>query len=211
MPKHKHLRIGFVLDDTLDTPDGVQQYVITVGSWLSRQGHEVHYLVGESKRSDVKNVHSMARNVRVRFNKNRLGIPLPTNKKLIAEKLKQLKLDIIHVQMPYSPLFAGRVIKATEPKTKIIGTFHIVPASWLHSAGARGLELLNRHTIKQFDKIISTSPAASDFARTVFGIDSIIMPNPINLKLFNQKPIYKKPLKIVFLGRLVPCSIAKTI
>jgi phosphatidylinositol alpha-mannosyltransferase len=202
MPKKK-LKVGFVLDDTLDTTDGVQQYVITVGSWLNRHGCDVHYLVGESKRQDIKNVHSMAKNIKVRFNKNRLSVPLPTNKKEIADKLKKLNLDVIHVQMPYSPLFAGRVINAAQPKTKIIGTFHIVPANWLHSAGSRSLEILNRHTIRQFDEIISVSQAAANFARTVFGIETIIIPNAVNLKIMKHKPVFNKELTIVFLGRLV--------
>ena len=77
MPKQpRKLRIGLVLDDTLDTTDGVQQYVLTLGKWLSQHGHEVHYLVGESRRDDIANIHSMARNIKVRFNRNRLSIPL---------------------------------------------------------------------------------------------------------------------------------------
>lgn len=199
----KRLKIGFVLDDTLDTPDGVQQYVLTVGKWLSGQGHEVHYLVGGSTRSDIDNVHSMARNVRVRFNQNRLSIPLPTRKSIITKKLSQLDLDVLHVQMPYSPLFAGRVVGAAPQKTKIIGTFHIVPASWLHSAGARSLELMNRRTLRKFHRIISVSPAAASFAKTVFGIDSIIIPNAVEINKMRHKPISNKYLHIVFLGRLV--------
>lgn len=197
------LKIGFVLDDTLDTPDGVQQYVLTVGSWLSQQGYEVHYLVGESTRHDIDNVHSMARNVRVRFNQNRLSIPLPTKKTLIAQKLKQLDLDVLHVQMPYSPLFAGRVVSAAPPKTKVVGTFHIVPASWLHSAGARSLEMLNRRTLKRFDQVICVSPAAASFAKTIFGIDSVIIPNAVSVEAMQHKPIVYKTPHIVFLGRLV--------
>jgi phosphatidylinositol alpha-mannosyltransferase len=199
----KKLKIGFVLDDTLDTPDGVQQHVLIIGGWLSKHGYEVHYLVGETKRQDVKNIHPMARNIKVRFNKNRLSIPLPTKKQLIHAKLKELNLDIIHVQMPYSPMFAGRVINAAPAKTKIIGTFHIVPANWLHTAGARSLRFLNRRTIGQFDRIISVSPAAADFARTVFGVDSVVIPNPINIRMFKHKPIYNKVHTIIFLGRLV--------
>jgi phosphatidylinositol alpha-mannosyltransferase len=64
----KKLKIGFLLDDTLDTPDGVQQYVLTVGKWMSNQGHEVHYLVGQTHRRDIDNVHSMAKNIKVSFN-----------------------------------------------------------------------------------------------------------------------------------------------
>lgn len=200
---NRKLKIGFVLDDTLDTPDGVQQHVLTVGKWISKQGHEVHYLVGDSKRKDIKNVHALAKNVRVRFNKNRLSIPLPTNKKMISEKLKQLDLDVIHVQMPYSPMFAGRVINAAPKKTKVIGTFHIVPANWMHSLGAKSLVVLNRKTLKKFNKIIAVSIAAQIFAKKTYNIDSIIIPNPIDLKLFSHRPVYNKTPKIVFLGRLV--------
>lgn len=199
----KSLKIGFVLDDTLDTPDGVQQYVLTLGAWLTAQGHEVHYLVGESSRSDIENIHSMARNVKVRFNKNRLSIPLPTKKELIAKKLSQLNLDVLHIQMPYSPMFAGRIIASAPTRTKIVGTFHIVPASWLHSAGARSLEVMNRRTIKRFSTIICVSPAASQFARTVFGIQSVIIPNAVSIDSMRHKPIVNTVPKIVFLGRLV--------
>ena len=199
----KPLKIGFVLDDTLDTPDGVQQYVLTLGTWLSSQGHEIHYLVGESTRSDITNIHSMARNVKVRFNKNRLSIPLPTSKRLIEQKLQELQLDVLHVQMPYSPMFAGRVISAAPPKTKIVGTFHIVMVSWLHSRGAHSLELMNRRSIKRFHTIVSVSPAAALFAKTVFGIDSEIVPNAVSIKAMKHEPIINKIPHIVFLGRLV--------
>ena len=122
---------------------------------------------------------------------------------MIAGLLKQLKFDVLHVQMPYSPLFAGRIINSAPPKTKIIGTFHILPLSWLHSTGARSLELLNRHTLSQFDQVISVSQPAADFARSVFGIESVIIPNATNIKQMHHKPIYSKTLKVIFLGRLV--------
>jgi phosphatidylinositol alpha-mannosyltransferase len=202
MPKLK-LKIGLVLDDTLDTPDGVQQYVLTVGKWLARQGHEVHYLVGSSKRDDIDNVHSLARNVKVRFNQNRLSIPLPTRKKILKQKLKELNLDVLHVQMPFSPLFAGRLIAAAPKHVNIVGTFHIVPASWLQSAGAKSLELLTRKQLKRFNSIISVSEAAQSFAKTIFGIDSDVVPNVVSLEGIQYKPTFHKTPTIMFLGRLV--------
>lgn len=197
------LKIGFVLDDTLDTPDGVQQYVMTMGKWMSAQGHEVHYLVGESKRNDIENVHSLARNVKVRFNQNRLSIPLPANKKKIVDLLEKLDLDVLHIQMPYSPLMAGFVMHAAPAKTKIVGTFHIVPASWLQSAGARSLQLLSRRTLKLFDEVIAVSSAAQTFAKTVFGLESTVLPNVVDTKLFVHSPLQRSVPTIVFLGRLV--------
>lgn len=197
------LKIGFVLDDTLDTPDGVQQYVLTVGKWLQGQGHEVHYLVGQTVRKDIDNVHSMAKNLKVRFNQNVLSIPLPSNKKDIRQKLIDLNLDVLHVQMPYSPLFAGRVIKSVSPSVRVIGTFHIVPASWLEKTGARTLQLITKQTLRRFDDIVSVSPAAQQFANTIFGIQSTVIPNAVDIRAFKHTPIQQKPLHIVFLGRLV--------
>ncbi len=43
------MKIGFVLDDGLDKPDGVQQYILALGNELASKGHEVRYLVGETK------------------------------------------------------------------------------------------------------------------------------------------------------------------
>ena len=53
----KALKIGLVFDDSLDKPDGVQQYILSIGKWLTSQGHEVHYLVGQTKRTDIERVH----------------------------------------------------------------------------------------------------------------------------------------------------------
>jgi hypothetical protein len=78
------MKIGFVLDDTLDSTDGVQQYVLTLGKWFTDQGNDVHYLVGATKRRDIPGVHSLSRNMSVRFNGNRMSMPLPAKKSEIT-------------------------------------------------------------------------------------------------------------------------------
>ena len=200
---NKKLKIGLLLDDTLDTPDGVQQYVLCLGGWLTNQGHEVHYLVGASKRDDIKHLHSIANNIRVRFNKNRLSIPLPTSRSAIRNLLDELQLDVLHVQMPYSPLFAGRVIEAAPASVTIVGTFHIVPDSWIQKAGSYALAYFNRKTIKKFHHIISNSTAAQKTALDVFRMQSTIIPCTVSLKAMQHEPVYRKKLHVVFLGRLV--------
>src|SRR5688572_10061763 len=122
----RSLRIGFVLDDRLDKPDGVQQYVKLLGGWLSAHGHDVHYLVGESPGLKDQNIHHLGRTVKVRFNKNRMEIPLPANRRNIKKLLAEKEFDVLHVQMPYSPMLAARVIKNAAPTTSVVGTFHIL-------------------------------------------------------------------------------------
>lgn len=208
MPLDKKLKIGLVLDTSLDQPDGVQQYVIGIGEWLRRQGHDVHYLVGQTKRTDLKNIHSLSRNVKVRFNGNRTTIPLPTNKQSLKAFLMVEKFDVLHVQMPHSPFMAQRLIAAADAKTAVIGTFHVAPYSRLVSAGNRALGVWLRPSIERFDTIISVSSAAADFAKTTFGVKSIVLPNVVDYGLFHKaKPLadYKdKTVTILFLGRLVP-------
>lgn len=201
------LRIGLLIDDSLDRPDGVQQYVLTLGNWLRDQGHDVHYLASNTARRDLKNLHDMASNVNIAFNGNRLATPLPAARRHIRAVLADQQFDILHVQMPYSPFFAGRVIRAVTPATAVVGTFHIVPRTVLVAAASRVLAFWCRPTLRRFDRIMSVSTAAQSFALRAFGVQSDIVPNPIALKVFRDATPYRTnaaTINILFLGRLVP-------
>jgi phosphatidylinositol alpha-mannosyltransferase len=58
-------------------------------------------------------------------------------------------------------------------------------------------------TLKLFDEVIAVSSAAQLFAKTVFGLDTTILPNVVDTKLFVHSPIQRSVPTIVFLGRLV--------
>jgi phosphatidylinositol alpha-mannosyltransferase len=204
MASAKPLKIGLVVDDTLDKPDGVQQYVLTVGAWLRAQGHDVHYLVGESARQDVANVHSLSRNVKVRFNRNHLSIPLPTSRRALRRFLAAEQFDVLHVQVPYSPWLAARVIAAADLRTAVIGTFHILPYSRTVAGGARLLAAWTRSSLRRFDTMLAVSPAAAEFARRSYGMESTVLPNVFDYARFQAaKPFPSDKPTILFLGRLV--------
>jgi phosphatidyl-myo-inositol alpha-mannosyltransferase len=206
MTAKNKLKIALVLDDSLDKTDGVQQYVLTVGKRLAELGHEVHYLVGATKRRDIPRVHSLSRNVGVRFNKNRMSMPLPANRRRIKQLLRREDFDIIHVQMPFSPFLAGRIIRAAGPRTSVVGTFHIAPHSRMVTLANRFLGLWTRRTLRRFNKIVSVSAVAQDFAKRTYGIESSVLPNTIDLAPFyksSQLKQYDGLPVVVFLGRLV--------
>lgn len=209
MPKNKPqiLKIAFVLDDGLDSPDGVQQYVLTLGRAMSKAGHEVHYIVGQTKRSDISNVHSLAHNIHVRFNGNRLTIPLPVSKSSIRRCLKSIDADVIHVQMPHSPFFGAKVVSSAPKSTVVIGTFHIFPYSRLARVGTRLLGIWLRRNLKRFDKFYSVSTAARDFAEESFKIETSISPNVVDIQRYRPAvPVShtgKQIVRIVYVGRLV--------
>jgi phosphatidylinositol alpha-mannosyltransferase len=207
MPKPT-LKIGLVLDTSLDPNDGVQQYVVTLGEWLRGQGHDVHYLVGETKSRQLPNIHSLSKNISVRFNGNRTTIPLPTSRRKLRQFLAAERFDVLHVQIPHSPFLAQRLVLSADKKTAIIGTFHILTYNKVVSVGNWLLGLLLRPSLKRFDQIVAVSPAAKAFAKDTFKVDCDVLPNVFDFKRFHSaKPLPqyndKKPT-ILFLGRLVP-------
>jgi phosphatidylinositol alpha-mannosyltransferase len=205
MPAGQRLSIGIVFDDTLDSSDGVSQYVKTLGAWLKNQGHEVSYLVGETitKTWAGGKVYSLARNKRVFFNGNKLSIPLPARSSAISEVLGQNDFDVIHVMMPYSPFMAQKVINRVYPNSYIVGTFHIFPSGWLVKFGMKLLRLMYGSSIKKFSMVVSVSAAAEKFATSSLGLSTKIVPNPVDVQRFKLNNIVPGDKKIVFLGRLV--------
>jgi len=201
------MKIGFVLDDSLDKTDGVQQYVTALGHWLQREGHEVHYLVGQTVRKDLPHLHSLSRNIQVHFNQNRMSMPLPGNGRKIRELLAQQEFDVLHVQMPYSPFMAGKVIKYAPKRTAIIGTFHILPFSRLEARATWLLGLSQRRRLKKFSQVVSVSEPAAQFARKSFRLKTDVVPNAVNLSAFHAGKKLRKfrddKLTMVYLGRLV--------
>lgn len=200
------LSVVFLFDDTLDSSDGVAQYVKQVGSWMSQRGHQVSYFVGETKITQWNGgrVFSLAKNMKVKFNGNYLTIPLPARKKKIKQALKLVKPDVVHVMVPYSPFMSQKVINAAKETTPIVGTFHIFPASWFVTFGAKLLRIVYGRSIKSVSPIISVSKAAANFAQDSFRLKTAIVPNTIDIEKFkSNKPNDSKTKRIVFLGRLV--------
>jgi phosphatidyl-myo-inositol alpha-mannosyltransferase len=211
----KTLKIGFVLDDSLDTPDGVQQYILALGSWLTRQGHEVHYLVGETTRTDITHIHSLSRNVKVTFNGNRMSTPLPKSKRKLRAFLAAEQFDILHVQMPYSPFLAQRIILAASKRTVIVGTFHIMPNSSVEYLANRMLGVALRRSLNRFDACFAVSDAAQEFMLQTFKTKSTILPNVVDRNRFAaaepRAEFDGKRLTIMYLGRLVPRKGCQTL
>lgn len=211
-PKYK---IGFILDTSLDSTDGVQQYVLALGGWLAAEGHDVHYLVGETTRNDIPNVHSLSRNITVQFNGNRTTIPLGASKRRLKRFLTEQQFDILHVQTPHHPFLAQRIITAARRDTAIFATFHILPYSWLAKISTKLLGLLLKPSLRRIDCMLAVSPDAAEFEAWSFARAAEVLPNVIDYKRFVEVrplPEYDDDVAtILFLGRLVERKGCKTL
>jgi phosphatidyl-myo-inositol alpha-mannosyltransferase len=205
------LRVGIAYDDSLDRPGGVAEYVTTLATELARRGHRAVLFTGQSDITEIHGVPvvSLAGNVGVRFNGNSLTMPLISHADEIARALQRECLDVLHVQMPYSPMMAGRLISRATPQTAVVGTFHLAADRPSTRAGARILARITRRSLGRFDGVMAVSGTAAKAARRTFGIDvDAIVPNMTSVQP-GVKPRPRAPgtgerRLIVFLGRLVP-------
>jgi phosphatidylinositol alpha-mannosyltransferase len=206
-PKDR-LSIGYLYDDTLDSSDGVAQQVKTLGAWFAAQGHQVTFLAGETKADSYADqpIYSLAKNIKVVFNGNKLSMPLRADTKAINKALREFDFDVIHVQAPFSPLMASRVIGRAAPETAVVATFHIYPSSPLVTAGSKLLKLPLLRSLKRLDAVTSVSAPAAVLAKDAFGLDSKVIPNTIDVEKFavtSGPRRNRSGYQIVFLGRLV--------
>jgi phosphatidylinositol alpha-mannosyltransferase len=135
-----------------------------------------------------------------------MSIPLPASRRVIRDLFRKHHFDVLHVQVPYSPLLAGRIIKLAPADTAVVGTFHVAPFSAAVHVANRVLRVLVAGSLPRFDRMVSVSRVAQDFARSTFGIETDIIPNTAQLAgFYAAKPLaqYKNMQTIVFLGRLV--------
>lgn len=196
--------IGYILDDTLDRPDGVQQATIAIGEHMRKLGHDVHYIVPQTTRTDLQNIHSIGKYVRLPFNGNSVRTPRPLSKKVIKELYADISFDVLHVQMPYSPLFAGRLIQHAPKNCKVVGTFHILPYSVLSNIGTHVLGLLLHRSLKRYAKFYAVSKPALDFMQRALKVRGDVLPNPVRYAFFNAFTEGKRKhmgTHIVFVGR----------
>lgn len=202
------LKIGIIMDTSLDPNDGVQQYIMAIGEWLRSSGQDVHYLVGETHERQLPNIHSLAKNFTVTFNGNKTTIPLPTSKRKLRAFVAKEKFDVLHVQTPHHPLMSQRLITAAPKRTVVVGTFHILPYNWLATIATKLLGLALKPSLKRVDQMLAVSPTAARFEERSFGVPATVLPNVIDYDRFHSATPLKKyqddVRTILFLGRLVP-------
>jgi phosphatidylinositol alpha-mannosyltransferase len=205
----RSLRIGLLYDDSVDRPGGIAQYVASLAGSLRNRGHHVAVLAGASKARELEGcvVHSLARNVPVRFNGSAHTMPAAASGRRIREILRRESFDVVHVQVPYSPLLAGRVIASLPSRVALVGTFHVASERALARMGARLLSAVTHRSLARFDRIVSVSACAAEFAAATYRYGPTqIVPNMIE-PWVNQEPVRPRNVGspvIVFLGALVP-------
>lgn len=206
MSSYDQLTVALVFDDDLDRPDGVQQYVLTLADGLRRRGHDVHLIAPATTRTDLVNLHVIGRHVTASINGNRVRTPLGAPASQVNRLLTQVRPDVLHIQMPHSPLLAGRFVRSAPADTAVVGTFHIAAGSRLAEAGGRLLGAVERRELRRFDTVFTMSDAGREFAQNAFGLSTTHATMPVHLgpvPTDRPAPADDDTVRVLFLGRLV--------
>jgi phosphatidyl-myo-inositol alpha-mannosyltransferase len=199
------MNIALLVDDQIDKEDGVQAYMKTIADYYAGLGHRVAFVAPNSPgyKGSIR-LYGLAKSITVKFNHNKLKVPRPANNQAITEFFTDFSPDIIHVQMPYSPMLSGKVIKkAHELSVPIVATFHILPFGQKEIMATRLLASLTTKTTAMLAQVFAVSEPARAFCDQYFATKSIVIPNCVKIPVIKKSSMGATRKRIVFVGRLV--------
>ena len=201
------MKIGYVLDTTLDSDAGVQQYFKGLARYMLKNGDDIRFLVPSSNnQGEFKDkIYCLGKSINPIGNTTSVPIGSIAFGKEIKKILNKEKFDIIHVALPFSPFMGAKV--ASLASCPVVATYMIYSKNLVYQFGSVLLRFLTYRGYKKIDKFIASSKAAYDDAIVTFPGEYEIIPLGVDTSNFSPevKPIskYNDNMKnIVYLNRL---------
>ncbi|MDO8578294.1 MAG: glycosyltransferase family 4 protein [Dehalococcoidales bacterium] len=202
------MKIALVSPYDFSYPGGVANHITNLDRCLCSMGHVVKVIAPASspvttfgerfiqigKPRPIPNSGSVARIT--------LSLTLAGR---IKSVLEEEKFDIVHLHEPFAPMLCSAVLRFSN--TINIGTFHACDARpGYHLAWPIGIIMLRRRRRKLQGRI-AVSPPAKRFASKYIPGEFEIIPNGVDLKVFNPdvpplEEFQDGKINILFIGRL---------
>lgn len=202
------MKVALVLDTTLDSDAGVQQYFKGLGRFLLGEGHDIRFIVPPSKDiGEFKGkILTFGKNIDPLGNVTSVPISFQIGGgNEINKMLERERFDIVHASAPMSPFMGAKVVSRS--KCPVVITYHTHMQRVLYRLGARFLRFLLWGAIKNIDTFIAVSDIAKKEARHVIPGNYRVITNAVDIHAFSpqNKPLSKfsdGKKNILFLGRL---------
>ncbi len=197
------MKIGLVLDASLEMTGGVQEYVHGLHEYLIKQGHQAEILTpqttGLAKSLEIKRPFSSS-SATLAF----------TDREKLSRFLKKEKFDILHFQAPFG-IFGGQVLQTSGSVN--VATFLVAHESKTAIVGYKALFSALKNVAKKLDGKIAISEAAARFAKKFLPGEYRIIPPGVDIERFSRakpclagrqalQPFRDGKLNILFVGRL---------
>jgi phosphatidylinositol alpha-mannosyltransferase len=206
------MKIALVSPYDYNVPGGVGRHIAALTEQFRAAGHEVRIIAPGSSESVVEDsagVYRIGRVTPVPGNGSvaRITLSVPFASRLsrrVRQVLASEHFDVIHVHEPLMPTLPVAVLLANAGGAVRVGTFHAFRESYYGYYYGRPVL---RRVVNRLDGRVAVSRAAFEFVSRYFPGPYSIIPNGVNLQLFNEcvAPIERyadgRPT-ILFVGRI---------
>jgi phosphatidyl-myo-inositol alpha-mannosyltransferase len=201
------VKVGFVIDDHMSRPGGVQGYVRGLRRYLEGQGHEVVIFCGGGGQPQP-GVIGLGISVPLRGSGSSTSIPLTlASPGRLHAMLEREACDVLHVMAPFSPTLSGRLLAHSRAAHVMTFLVAVEPAWYRHALGV--LRFAQARSLARFHARVAISHAAETSATALYGGAYMIVPVGIETARFQAHGhALSKPgagsdaITILYLGRL---------
>jgi len=210
------MKIGIVTEYYYPHLGGITEHVYNFAIELKKMGHTPRIITSKIRNTEFADIPLkddlilVGRSYIIYSNNSMARVTLGFN---LGKKLKDIfereKFDVVHLHSPITPTLPILSIKYSNAKI-LVGTLHT------HFEKSYSLILFKKYAQKllnKLDGIISVSEIGAESLRNYLELKSVIIPNGIDLKTFNEKEttslcpearMYKGSRNIFFIGRFDP-------
>lgn len=163
------MKIGFLLDDHMYRPGGVQEYVRGMYRYLHRHGHEAVIFSGGSQFTAPlpERVIPLGLSLPTKGSGSSSSLPIVLKSVAALRRILQTEAcDVLHVQTPYSPTLSGRLLAASNAAH--VCSFHIRIDDPVRLRLLSWAARLQRPSFRRIHKRIAISQAAEETAQILF-------------------------------------------
>ncbi|HEX6290008.1 MAG TPA: glycosyltransferase family 4 protein [Herpetosiphonaceae bacterium] len=201
------MKVGFVIDDHMARPGGVQEYVRGLYHYLRAHGHEavIFSSAGGQPQADLRLI-PLGAALPLSGSGSSTSIPITL---AAPARLRQLlareACDVLHVMAPYSPTLSGRLL--VQSRTAHVLTFLVAiePGPYRSLLGL--LARLQRRSLRRFHARIAISETAAETAQALYGGHYDLVPCGVDTDRFTPDVAPLPSLRdgcvnLLYLGRL---------
>jgi phosphatidyl-myo-inositol alpha-mannosyltransferase len=200
------VKIGFVLDDHMGRPGGVQEYVRGLRSYLERMGHRTVIFCGGGGPPEP-GVIGIGYSLPMRGSGSSTSVPLTLARPGTLERLlRREACDVLHVMAPFSPTLSGRLLAHSCAAHIMTFLVAIEPPWYRRLLGI--LASAQVRSLRRFHHRVAISHAAEHSAQALYGGAYRIVPVGVDIERFQPAVVEgarapdEQATTILYLGRL---------
>lgn len=178
------MKIGFLIDDHMARPGGVQEYVRGLYRYVRANGHEavIFSSAGGRPQADLRLI-PLGAALPLSGSGSTTSIPLTTAAPAhLRQLLAREACDVLHVMAPYSPTLSGRLLVQSEAAHVLTFLVAIEPGPYRTLLGS--LARLQRRSLSRFHARIALSETAAETGRALYGGAYEIIPSGVDTSHF---------------------------